>query len=170
VVNDPPTHADAIVILGGSLENRPAAAAALYNQGLAPRVIYMDVKFEHGPLIGPECSEPELTRKILEKSGVPDSALMRIGHQVGSTWDESQAVRAWVQSNTATKIIIVTDIFHTRRVRWLFNKQLKGLNVHVQVSAVTNPNYGVTNWWQKEEGLISFQNEWVKLPYYWAKY
>ena len=36
VVNDPVTNADAIVIPGGGLENRPFAAAKLFRNGIAP--------------------------------------------------------------------------------------------------------------------------------------
>jgi hypothetical protein len=36
VVNEPTTKADAIVVLGGGLENRPFAAAKLFHDGVAP--------------------------------------------------------------------------------------------------------------------------------------
>jgi hypothetical protein len=42
VVNEPATKADAIVILGGGLENRPFAAARLFHDGVAPRILYMN--------------------------------------------------------------------------------------------------------------------------------
>jgi predicted dehydrogenase len=41
----------------------------------------------------------------------------------------------------------------------------------VQVTALVDKNTTRANdWWRHEEGLIAFQNEWVKLPYYWLKY
>src|SRR5262245_10358217 len=39
VVSDPLTHADAIVVLGGSFQTRPAAAADLYRRGVANKVL-----------------------------------------------------------------------------------------------------------------------------------
>ena len=48
VVNDPVTKADAIVLLGGGLENRPFAAAKLFHDGVAPQIIYMDVQAQPG--------------------------------------------------------------------------------------------------------------------------
>jgi hypothetical protein len=30
--------------------------------------------------------------------------------------------------------------------------------------------YGVTNWWQQEQGVIDFQNEIIKSVYYRLKY
>src|SRR5262245_4436449 len=39
IVSDPVTRADAIVVLGGNFQNRPAVAAELYRRGLANRVL-----------------------------------------------------------------------------------------------------------------------------------
>src|ERR1017187_4105285 len=39
IINDPLQHADAIVLLGGGLETRPFAAARLYRDGYAPRIL-----------------------------------------------------------------------------------------------------------------------------------
>src|ERR1039458_2085853 len=43
IVNEPLERADAIVVLGGGLEIRPFEAARLYHEGLAPKVLLMDV-------------------------------------------------------------------------------------------------------------------------------
>src|ERR1017187_3127237 len=44
IVNEPLAKADAIVVLGGGLEIRPFEAARLYQEGLAPKILLMDVK------------------------------------------------------------------------------------------------------------------------------
>ena len=170
VINDPLHKADAIVILGGGLDSRPFGAAELYKQGLASRIIYMDVKFEPERRLGLGRSEPELTRQILLKSGVPESALTLIGRRVTSTQEEAGALRGLMQTSNVRNLIIATDLFHTRRVRWLLHKQLKPWQPQIQLTPVYNPHYQLTNWWQHEEGLIAFQNEVVKMGYYWIKY
>jgi uncharacterized SAM-binding protein YcdF (DUF218 family) len=170
VINEPLHKADAIVILGGDLDSRPFGAAVLYKQGLAPRIIHLDVKFEPENLLGLGQSEPELTRQILVKNGVPESALTLIGHRVTNTWEEAEALRNWMQTNAVRNVIVATDLFHTRRARWLFKKELAPLHAQVQMASVVNPHYAISNWWQSEIGLVSFQNEWIKLPYYWLKY
>ena len=58
----------------------------------------------------------------------------------------------------------------TRRVRWIFERQLRGTGIQVFVQAVQPREYGVTNWWQHEERIIAFQNEWFKTAYYHLKY
>jgi uncharacterized SAM-binding protein YcdF (DUF218 family) len=170
IVDEPLAKADAVVVLGGGLESRPFEAARLYHAGLAPKVLFMDVKLSPTTKLGITPSEEELTRKTLLKQGVAETDLVVIGQSVASTFDESMAVRNWVQTNHARRIIIPTDLFHTRRVRWLFRKELKGTGTQVSVKAVSPPNYTATDWWHHEEGLIAFQNEIIKFAYYWAKY
>jgi uncharacterized SAM-binding protein YcdF (DUF218 family) len=130
----------------------------------------MDVKLAPTTKLGITSPEKDLTRQVLLKQEVPDSACITVGHGVASTYDESRAVRAWLVTNHASRIIIPTDLFHTRRVRWLFHKQLKGTGATVTVRAVALTEYTASDWWTHEEGLIAFQNEVVKSVYYHFKY
>jgi uncharacterized SAM-binding protein YcdF (DUF218 family) len=170
VVNEPVAKADAIVILGGGLENRPFAAAKLFEAGAAPKILYMDVKLSPSEEIGVTMAEAEVTHRILLSKGIPDAAMTKIGRSVASTYDESKAVEAWIEKTGAKSIIIPTDMFHTRRVRWLFHKELGDTKADIHVVAVDPRRYKVTDWWQHEEGLIAFQNEIIKFIYYRIKY
>ena len=58
-----------------------------------------------------------------------------------------------------------------------FHPELKGrenifLNVAIlgMTRVVAPDDYGDSNWWQHEEGLISFQNEVIKFAFYLVKY
>jgi hypothetical protein len=55
-------------------------------------------------------------------------------------------------------------------VRWHFRKRFKGTGTEIRVVAVQPDDYQSTNWWRHEQGLVAFQNEWVKFPYYLLKY
>jgi len=171
VVNDPATNADAIVVLGGKPELRPFEAARLYHAGVAPRIIYMDVKLNPATEQGLMPSEREITRRVLLGNHVPETAMVAVGDGVATTYDESRAVRGWLATNDSAKtILIATDLSHTRRARWIFRKELEGTGVQVHVHAIQPQEYGLTNWWKHEEGVIAFQNEWLKFAYYWLKY
>jgi uncharacterized SAM-binding protein YcdF (DUF218 family) len=170
VVNDPVTKADAIVILGGGLENRPFAAAKLFHDGVAPQVLYMDVRLSPAEELGVSLPEKEQTRRILSSNGVPETAMTAIGSGVGSTYDESRAVRAWVEKTGAKSIVIPTDPFHTRRVRWIFARELRDTKTQIHVVAIKPLRYGIEDWWKHEEGLIAFQNEVIKYIYYRFEY
>jgi uncharacterized SAM-binding protein YcdF (DUF218 family) len=170
VVNQPATHADAIVILGGGIENRPFAAARLFHDGVAPRILYMDVKTGPAEQLGIGPSERDQTRRILLSNNVPESAIQSIGSQVASTYDESRAVHTWARQTGATSIVITTELFHTRRARWIFRHELRDMPVKIYVVAVDPVHYQINNWWRNEEGVVAFQNEIIKSIYYWLKY
>jgi uncharacterized SAM-binding protein YcdF (DUF218 family) len=170
VVNEPASKADAIVVLGGNPELRPFAAARLYHQGIAPRILYMDVRHSAAQQLGLAPPERELTRRLLLSQNVPESALVAIGTNVASTYDESCAVRLWMDRTRAQSVVIPTDLFPTRRTRWIFERELNGSGRRVFIEAVAPKNYSVSNWWHHEESLISFQNEFVKDIYYHWKY
>jgi uncharacterized SAM-binding protein YcdF (DUF218 family) len=170
VVNDPVTKADAIVILGGGPETRPFAAARLYHDGVAPMVLYTDVRAGPAEELGITLREAELTHRILLSNGVPATAMTLIGTNVASTYDESRAVRAWIEKSGAKSIIIPTDPFHTRRVRWIFSKELRGTKTAIHVVPVNPTRYRVKDWWRHEEGWVAFQNEVIKYIYYRVEY
>jgi len=166
VVNDPVTKADAIVVLGGGVENRPFAAAKLYHEGVAPMILYTDVRPGPAEEMGIVSPEAQLTRRILLSNNVPETAMTMIGTNVASTYDEAMAVRAWVDKTGAKSIIIPTDPFHTRRAFWIFNQELRGLKTEVCVVPVNPVRYRTRDWWRHEEGVIAFQNEVIKYIYY----
>src|SRR5215468_3183713 len=86
VVSDPLDRADAIVILGGRLDVRPFAAAALYKRGLAPHVLFSRPR--PGPIDALQLlpKQTDLTRQILGKLGVPEDAMVEFGDGVSSTY------------------------------------------------------------------------------------
>jgi uncharacterized SAM-binding protein YcdF (DUF218 family) len=170
VVNEPVAKADAIVVLGGGVDTRPFAAAKLYHAGVAPLILYMNVKLTPAEKMGIRISEKEETRRIFLSNNIPESAIQALGTNVASTYDESRAVRAWDMRNGVKSIVIVTDVFHTRRARWVFEKQLRGTGVAVHLEGVATLDYGTTNWWKHEDGVVAFQNEVVKYIYYLLAY
>jgi uncharacterized SAM-binding protein YcdF (DUF218 family) len=170
VVNEPTPHADAIVILGGGLENRPFAAAKLFHDGVSPIILYMNVRLSPAEEIGVISAEGEATHRILLSKGVPEMAMTMIGSSVSNTYDESRAVEAWLEKSGAKSIIIPTDLFHTRRARWIFNKDLRNNQAEIHVVAVDPRRYEINDWWRHEEGVIAFQNEIIKYAYYRLKY
>lgn len=170
VVNDPVTKADAIVVLGGGLEYRPSAAARLFHDGVAPQILYTDVRPKPAEEMGITPRQEELTRRILLSDNVPATDMTLIGTNVASTYDESCALRAWIEKSGAKSIVIVTEPFHTRRARWIFSKELRGTKTEIHLVPVNPYEYTATNWWTHEEGLVAFQNEVIKYLYYRLKY
>ncbi len=170
IVHDPLSKADAIVVLGGGMQTRPFEAARLYREGYAPRVLVASPESRPTDKIGLTVADTEVTKRILSRQGVPDSAVAEFGDEVSSTHEEALALGTWIRKTGAKKIIIVSDPFHTRRVRWLFNKELQPAGTEILTAAAPSLKYDVSNWWQTEQGLIEFQNELIKYAYYRVNY
>jgi uncharacterized SAM-binding protein YcdF (DUF218 family) len=170
IVTDQPGRADAIVVLGGGLETRPFAAANLYHQGYAAKVLVANVKPGPAERLGVVPSHTEFNRQVLLKRGVPLEAIITFGVDVSSFYEESVALREWSRQNNAKYMLIPMDIFSTRRARWLLSRVLSASGTEAVVIAVDPPEYTRMNWWQGEEGLVNFQNEVIKSGYYQIKY
>ncbi|MEI8042873.1 MAG: YdcF family protein [Verrucomicrobiota bacterium] len=170
IVNEPLAKADAIVVLGGGLEYRPFAAARLFREGVSQHILVTQPELSPTAQAGLVVPEFDLARQLLLTNGVAPGAIQALGTNVTSTRDEALALAAWVRLNHARSVLIPTDVFHSRRVRWIFSRALRGTGARVCVTAIEPTRYQSTNWWQHEEGLIGFQNEVVKSAYYHLKY
>ncbi len=170
IVDQPPTKADVIVVLGGGNDTRPFAAARLFQAGYAPNILLMNPRPSPAVELGLYPSEAEIGRQQLLRSGVPTNAITIASEWVTNSFDESVVLRHWGMSNHIQRAIIPTDIFHTRRVRWLYGRELRGSGIQATIVAVPVNQYSQTNWWQREEGIIGFQNEVLKFAYYRLRY
>jgi len=170
IIDRAPAKADAILVLGGGVENRPAKAAELYLAGWAPKILVLNTapladSAGHG-----QHSGDSATQYILRSHGVPNRAIVFIGDDVTSTRDEAEAVSDWLQDRKIERLLIPTDPFHTRRVTWFFGKQLRQKNVEIITVAVQPVNYDPATWWQSEGGRVALKNEFIKTVYYWLNY
>ncbi len=170
VVDQPVEKSDAIAVLGGGAQFRSFAAAQLFRDGFAPRVLVMKVGLDpvDDPKVGSR--ETEMIRKVLLHEHVPADALVTVGDGVTSTREEALAIRGWAVRNGARRVIVPTDLFHTRRATRLFRRVFAGSGVEVIVHAVPPVEYRLDDWWQHDEGVIAFQNEVVKSALYLARY
>jgi uncharacterized SAM-binding protein YcdF (DUF218 family) len=170
VVSDDLAHADAIVVLGGDLDVRPFAAAALYKRGFADKVLLSNVLMGRAERLGLIPSHTELNRELLLKLGVPETAIMTVGKDNSNTFEEAEAVRAWSLQSGAKSVIVPTELFAARRTRWIFDRQLNRSGVAVIVRPFPPSEYRLWDWWRNRHGLIDFNNEVLKYLYYRAEY
>jgi uncharacterized SAM-binding protein YcdF (DUF218 family) len=171
IVSDPITPADAVVILGGGLNTRPFEAADLYSKRLVKKVLLSEVEDTRSVGIGALPGHTELNRKILLRLGVPDSAIETFGIANKNTWDEAVALKVWADRNAVSVLIIPTEIFTARRVRWTFRREFAGTGIRIEVPSFDPQTvYTRAEWWKTEDGVLTFQNEVLKYLYYRLKY
>jgi hypothetical protein len=170
IVSDPLTPADVIAVLGGGLNERPFAAADIYKTGLANGIIVSQVAQERYAKLGGIPGHTDLNRLVLLKLGVPEAAIATFGQGNESTDDEAVALREWAVEHRVSRIIIPSEIFFTRRLRWIFDREFAGSAVHLAIAAFEPSRYSRAEWWKSHLGIIDFQNEFMKYLYYRLKY
>jgi len=162
-VSDHLDPADVIVVLGGGVDFRPAAAAALYARGLAPRIAVGYSKLDDG-------FSENLNREKLLHLGVPASAIVSFAFGPPSTYGEATGILDWAKTNGIKRVTIPADIFFSRRVRWIFNHELGPAGIRVSVQAITPPWYSIDDWWRHASGWQHFRSELIKFAYYRLRY
>lgn len=171
-VDDQLQPADVIFVLNGDIHTRPFRAAELFEEGLAPQIVI--VKAENLPAteIGLFPDETEVNVNVMKKLGVPDENIVVLApdEDATSTRDEAGILRRYVDENDIKRVILVTSAFHTRRAQWIFEKELSGSGVILEVAAAPHWKFDETNWWTREKGLTTLFEEYIKLFYYFAKY
>ncbi len=119
LVVDEPEKSDAIVVLAGETNVRPARALELLRQGVAPRV-FLDAETRNliydQPLI-------DIAQKYV--NGLPEANRVSVCPIVGfSTNAEADDVSRCLQPLGAHRVLIVTSEYHTRRALMIFRHRL----------------------------------------------
>jgi len=151
-------HADAIVVLVGETDRRPALALELLRQGYAPRVLLdasPDVRVYRWAAA--EIAEqyihtlpPEIAASV---SVCRESAL--------STMDEARQTRPCLDAVGARSVLVVTSEYHTRRALSVFRHTFPGRSIGV-AGALEPTQFGV-RWWRHREWAKVTLNEWARL-------
>jgi len=172
IVDDELQPADIIFVLSGDVDSRPFYAADLFKQGLAPQIMMFQAADSPAVELGLFPNRTDVAIEILKELGVPAENIKQLAFGGGatSTRDEARFLGRYVEEHNVTRVILVTNAFHTRRAKWIFDKELSGSGVTVEIAAAPHWNFDETNWWQQEYGLLAFVDEYSKLFYYYAVY
>jgi len=168
-VSDTVTRSDAVVVLGGGADMRAFVAAELYKTGLVTRVLVSQVATNRSDRLLAIPGRSESNRMILQKLGVPDADIEMFGDMSKNMKEEVVALRDWANRHDVSSIVIPTEIFASRRARWILNREFTGSSVRLEVPAF-EPGYTRADWWKTDEGMIAFYSEIMRHLYYRFKY
>ena len=170
IAEDDPVHCDAIYVLGGASLERGQEAARLFGEGWSTTLVFTG---EMIPTIflaeGIDKTEAEVSLDAAVRYGAPPS-LCHVLLKGTSTMDESVAILEHARASGTDTVMIVSSLFHLRRVRNVFRDKFQEHGIKVVLRGAPSVLFDEGEWWRKEEGLIMVNNEYVKLLYYWWKY
>jgi hypothetical protein len=159
LVVDKPEKSDAIVVLAGETNFRPARALELLRQGWAPRV-FMNAETRN--LIYDQ-QLIDIARKYA--SSLPEANRVSVCPIVSfSTNAEVDDVMRCLKPLDAHRVLIVTSEFHTRRSLMIFRHRLP--QYYFSVAAARNPAQFGEAWWTNREWAKTTLDEWMKM-FWW---
>jgi uncharacterized SAM-binding protein YcdF (DUF218 family) len=169
-VGEQPQHAEYAMVLNGDENTRPFVAAALVNAGLAKHVLVTEVIAT--PLVADQIIPPyhEINRQVLLRRGVPADRISILPAQAATTFDEANALAAFLKDRPNASVLIVTNDCHTRRSRWAFARVLAGGIGRVSFVSAPTDQFSMDRWWQNEEGFVTIVTEYLKLAFYAVRY
>jgi len=171
VVADPlPAHADAIVVLAGSVADRTLEAAALYQTGLAPLVVVTRERRHEGESAlrarGVELPESDaLSVSALTRLGVPPSAIRVLRRRAISTETEARTIARYACARRLRSIVVVTSKAHSRRARMILRRTL-GPGIAVAVRPSRWDTFTASGWSRVRRHAKTVLSEWEKLLNY----
>ena len=155
-VDNGPVKGDVIVVLGGGLHERPARAAELFRERVAPRIILSGL------------GDCKINRRLLIGAGVP-AGVIEMENQSRTTKENAQFVIQWLRKTNslpAKHVIIVTSWYHSRRALACFRHYAPDIQFYSRPSYFA---YARADWSRK--GITNLiRLEYVKLLGYWVRY
>jgi uncharacterized SAM-binding protein YcdF (DUF218 family) len=171
VLSHPLQTSDIIICLSGGNVERGLAAAEAFQKGLAPRIFItreespdgMDLLREKG-VEYPETST--LLAGLLERLGVPRSAILMEDREVGSTFAEAQLVAELVKREHYRSVILITSPTHCRRAWLVFQKGVEDKDIRILMMPTPHSGFRPEDWWTKRRYVRAVILEYEKLIYY----
>jgi uncharacterized SAM-binding protein YcdF (DUF218 family) len=150
--------ADAIVVLQGEADRRPALALELVKQGYAPRVL-LDASAVSGLYrwTYAEIAEQYVHTLPPEIAGVVSVC----GMSALSTREEAIEVRPCLDGVNARSVLVVTSQYHTRRALSIFRHAYPGRQIGI--AGASEPDQFGVRWWQHRQWAKTALAEWTRL-------
>jgi len=163
VVSDPLRPARAVVVLAGQVPFRAMEAAATYRKGLVPEVWLTrnGTSDEDATLARLGIERPGeyvYSQQVLERLGVPRSAIHVLGPKTLNTADEVHAIASRLHAVGGKRVIVVTSKYHTRRVRVLWQR-LAGPRLEALVQYTSSDPFKPERWWRSTPDAIAVTRE-----------
>lgn len=166
---------DAILVLAGSAvyKERNEHAAALFRQGISPRIIITDDDRVSGWSAeeGANMKYAELARRELTANGVPADRITVLEEPVSGTVFEARLLADRARSLGLKNVLLVTSAYHSARALRTFERVSKNAENSLEFGidpvdpGIETPSE--LTWWLSVRGWRFVGGEFVKSVYYW---
>lgn len=166
VLPDDLQKADVIGVLSGNDESRIREAARLYNEGISYNIILSKTAQTFGDF---DLPYTVLQKEMLEQEGVPSGAIYISEIPAKNTGQEASGIKKRMYDLGFSSVLIVTDPWHTRRVRMIFSDSFRNTGFRVYIHSAPDSGYNKYFWWLSSEGWKTTVSEYIRILGYIIK-
>jgi uncharacterized SAM-binding protein YcdF (DUF218 family) len=152
--------ADVIVVLSGGTDSRMNEALSLYKDDYAKIIVLTETGEQTE---GYEYLNSFDMRIQLMNNGIPSGNIMITDLTVNTTVDEAVAIRDLMRNRQFRSAIVVTDPYHTRRSKLIFNQVFDETGIDVIMHPVRSSWYNSRTWFTSVKGWQFTLLEYAKL-------
>ncbi len=170
IKSDEPLHADAIVILVGSVSDRVLQATDLYKNKMANIVLVVQVNVDAYQELAEKGFHIKSTSELIHDAaitlGIPPDSIFILEGNTSSTLAEALIIREYLFKNqNIDTILLVTSAQHTRRASMIFNYVFKKARLEVKVLTIPSSYSGFQpeRWWKNIDYVQSVVLEYLKI-------
>ena len=150
IVQDAKERVDAVYVLSGNSFDRGREAAALYNEGWSQRIVCLGGETNPAlELYGIEDKTSQMTAGVLLEEGVPESHIELLPEGT-STFEEFEAIGGHAKRNGFRKVMVVSSLFHTRRIHAFFRLRLHFKGIGMVLRGASESGFEENRWWTFE--------------------
>jgi uncharacterized SAM-binding protein YcdF (DUF218 family) len=164
-----PAEVSHVFVLSGNSYDRANAASELSKTSAIEHFICTgENQIPDMKVCCPSTFECDFTEMQLLKKGI-DSSKIIILRKGTSTLEESEEILKFCKEKNIKSTVVLSNIFHTRRIHNVFVKKYKKEGIDVLIKGAADSKYSELTWWQSEAGLLAVNSEFIKLAYYLIK-
>lgn len=159
----PSIHAELAFILGGGRSSRADYGAQLFKEGKVERFVLLgagDLANVDGVVL---LNEQQLLDGMLQALGVPPDRIERLPDVCESTEEEVKALKRYLDEHPHKSVVVITNDYHTRRSRWIFDKVFGADANTIQFAGAPTASARPNDWWKSIHGSYTYILEMMKL-------
>ena len=141
VVEDPLAKADVIVAISGDEGPRTETAVSLWQQGLAPLLLFSGASLDPDSV-----SSGELMKRQAVRLGVPEGAIL-VEPLSATTEENAKRTAELMQQRGLHTAILVTSPYHQRRASILFSQAFAPFGLSFRNHPANDPAWDPDRWW-----------------------
>lgn len=153
-------------MLSGNDESRVREAAELYHQRISYNIILSKTSQTFGEYEQPYTM---LQEEMLRDLDIPGGAVYIAEVTAKNTGQEASGIKKRMYDLGYYSVMVVTDAWHTRRVKMIFEQSFRNTGFKVLVHPVPDYGYNKYLWWLTPDGWSKTVSEYVRILGYIIK-